>query len=371
MSSRATSFTAVLVGVVVAIGGVVLVLLSLSIVVGLSIGRSSEFAAAWERYGRQALLCDLVTTLVSAAVGGFVTSRRAVTARVAHSLSVGMVLLGCFLLAAFDPNDPVWYTTAVVLLVVPAAGLGGYVGATRTARAPDPGLPARGVWSRGIGAAGAICEWTAGLIAVGIALHLLVDRMGIGFTVWDAAALAGVAGLAGVLLRAAIAAPRRRAVRWVLIALATLVIPIGGLVLLVRLFLGFATVTVSAAAPDGRMVVQLVEPGRRFLDRNFTVRVRRAHGWWRHVWTSPDEGPPGRERFVWSRDGRHVLLIGSNSRALARFVRTPRRRWARGSRWRTSPRSSSPRCWALPAGPSSGLAVAPHAARRRKGRAEV
>ena len=110
-------------------------------------------------------------------------------------------------------------------------------------------------------------------------------------------------------------APRRRIVRAVLAALSALVIPVGGLVLLAKLFLGLSTVTASAAAPDGRMVVQLVDPGR-LLDRNFIIRLRGSSGWWRQVWASPDEDLPGGERFVWSRDGRHVLLIGPKFFAL-------------------------------------------------------
>jgi hypothetical protein len=124
-----------------------------------------------------------------------------------------------------------------------------------------------------------------------------------------------VAGLAALLIGTAIAAPRQRIVRAVLAALSALVIPVGGLVLLAKLFLGLSTVTASAAAPDGRMVVQLVDPGR-LLDRNFIIRLRGSSGWWRQVWASPDEDLPGGERFVWSRDGGHVLLIGPKFFAL-------------------------------------------------------
>ena len=151
----------------------------------------------------------------------------------------------------------------------------------------------------------------AGLIVAGTGFHLLVDKMRIGFTASDAGTVAVVAVFAGLLVSTVIAAPRRRVVRAVLVALSALVIPFGGLVLLARLFLGLSTVTASASAPDGRMVVQLVDPGR-ILDRNFIIRLRGSSGWWRQIWSSPDEGLPGGERFLWSRDGRHVLLVGRN-----------------------------------------------------------
>ncbi|HSL50634.1 MAG TPA: hypothetical protein VK878_16305 [Candidatus Deferrimicrobiaceae bacterium] len=306
MSPRTTSVTAILVGALVSFAGALLVLLSLSL--SLSFLGAPESDVAWGKYGPKYLLCDLVALLASAAAGGFVTSLRAETARVGHSVVLGIVLLVCFLLAAFDPQDPAWYTTTAVLLMVPAAGLGGYIGKARTARVRAHALRARGARKRGIGAVG----WIAGLIVAGTELHLLADRMGIGFTAWDAVALAVVAGLAGLLIGIAIAAPRRRAVRAVLVALSALVIPFGGLVLLARLLLGLSTLTASAASPDGRMVVQLVDSGRPFLDRNFSIRLRGPSGWWRHIWFSPDEGAPGGERFLWSRDGRHVLLIGPN-----------------------------------------------------------
>ena len=296
---------AILVGALVSFAGAVLVLLSLLFLTGL------EVDAAWGRYGRKALFCDLLVMLASAVAGGFVTSLCTETGKLGHSVVLGIVLLVSFLLAAFDPEDPAWYTTTAVLLMIPAAGLGGYIGKTRALRPWAPGLRARGVrrWEgTGVGS-------VAGLIVAGAGLHLLVDKTRIGFTASDAVVLAAVAGLAGLLIGTAIAAPCQRVVRAVLVALSALVIPVGGLVLLARLFLGLSTVTASAAAPDGRMVVQLVDPGR-ILDRNFIIRLRGSSGWWHQIWSSPDEGLPGGERFLWSRDGRHVVLIGPKFFAL-------------------------------------------------------
>ena len=305
MTLRTTSVGAILVGALTSFAGAVLILLSLSFVKG------PESGAAWGRYGSKALLCDLVVTLASAAAGGFVTSLRTETAKLGHSVALGIVLLVSFLLAAFDLQDPAWYTGTAVLLMVPAAGLGGYIGKTKAPHLRAPGLRAHGVQSwrgRGVG-------WIAGLIVAGITLLLLVDKTRIGFTASDAVALAVVAGLAALLIGTAIAAPRWRIVRAVLVVFSALVIPVGGLVLLAKVFLGFSTVTASAAAPDGRLVVQLVDPGR-LMDRNFIIRLRGSSGWWRQVWASPDEDLPGGERFVWSRDGRHVLLIGPKFFAL-------------------------------------------------------
>ncbi len=307
MSPKATSVTAIVVGALVSFAAAVLVLL------GLLFLKGPEVNAGWGRYGPKALLCDLVVTLVSAAGGGFVTSLRSDTAKLGHSVILGIVLLVSFLLAAFDPRDPAWYTTTAVLLMVPAAALGGYLGRVRTADHRVPGHRASAVptWgSRGRG----VCS-IAGLIVVGTGFHLLVDKMRIGFTASDVGPLAVVAVLAGLLVGSVIAVPRRRVVRAVLVVLSALVIPFGGLVLLARLFLGLSTVTASASAPDGRMVVQLVDPAR-ILDRNFIIRLRGPSGWWRQIWSSPDEGLPGGERFLWSRDGRHVLLIGRNFFAL-------------------------------------------------------
>jgi hypothetical protein len=51
-----------------------------------------------------------------------------------------------------------------------------------------------------------------------------------------------------------------------------------------------------------------------FVDRHFQVRLTR---YWlgiipirRVVYSSPDEGARGGERVLWSRDGRHLLLVG-------------------------------------------------------------
>ena len=56
---------------------------------------------------------------------------------------------------------------------------------------------------------------------------------------------------------------------------------------------------------------------RSFIDRNFEIRLER----WglggatnrTIIFSSPDEGRPvGTERFLWSRDGRKLLLVGKH-----------------------------------------------------------
>ena len=70
--------------------------------------------------------------------------------------------------------------------------------------------------------------------------------------------------------------------------------------------------TVSSLSPDDSVRARLVETFPRFIDRNFKVRLefldREAT---LTIFTSPDEGmPEGSERFIWSKDGTMLLLVG-------------------------------------------------------------
>ena len=76
---------------------------------------------------------------------------------------------------------------------------------------------------------------------------------------------------------------------------------------------GMPYVSVSSRSPDGTVVAEVYETGW-FVDRHFQVRLTR---YWlgfipfrRVVYISPDEGARGGERLLWSRDGRHLLLVG-------------------------------------------------------------
>ena len=103
MRPRAASMRAILVGALVSFAGAVLVLLSLLFLTGL------EVDAAWGRYGRKALFCDLLVMLASAVAGGFVTSLCTETGKLGHSVVLGIVLLVSFLLAAcFCANWVTW-----------------------------------------------------------------------------------------------------------------------------------------------------------------------------------------------------------------------------------------------------------------------
>ncbi len=95
----------------------------------------------------------------------------------------------------------------------------------------------------------------------------------------------------------------------------------GALAIVLLLFIGAGMalfgvphIAVSAPAPDGEVTAELVETAW-LLDRHFLVRLTT---YWlgvvpvtREIYDSPDEGPRGGERFLWSRDGRHVLLVGT------------------------------------------------------------
>src|SRR5215207_8625775 len=74
------------------------------------------------------------------------------------------------------------------------------------------------------------------------------------------------------------------------------------------------SVTTTALSPDDQLQAALVEMQPRFIDRNFTVRVGAAGAdplSLEPVFESPDEGSPeGSERFIWSKDGEYVLLVG-------------------------------------------------------------
>ena len=72
------------------------------------------------------------------------------------------------------------------------------------------------------------------------------------------------------------------------------------------------TATTSLNSPDDLLRIVLKERGT-FLDRNFDVLLESTDGRIaaKRVFSSPDEGRPiGSERFLWSNDGSHVLLVG-------------------------------------------------------------
>ncbi len=91
----------------------------------------------------------------------------------------------------------------------------------------------------------------------------------------------------------------------------------GGFGLLLLLFAGWASreqVTTCRLSPDETLRVWLVEKHMGFrLDRNFAIRLENLSNGETVALLpgSPDEGTPeGTERFLWSKDGTKVLLIG-------------------------------------------------------------
>jgi hypothetical protein len=70
--------------------------------------------------------------------------------------------------------------------------------------------------------------------------------------------------------------------------------------------------TQCSLSPDERFRVRILDPGISWIDRNFEVRVERLGD---HkettIFRSPDEDPPpGRERIVWSEDGKRFVIVG-------------------------------------------------------------
>jgi hypothetical protein len=70
--------------------------------------------------------------------------------------------------------------------------------------------------------------------------------------------------------------------------------------------------TTSLLSPDEGLRAVLVESSPRFIDRNFRVYLESTDSHTlREIFRSPDEGMPiGSERFLWSRDGKRLLLLG-------------------------------------------------------------
>jgi hypothetical protein len=91
---------------------------------------------------------------------------------------------------------------------------------------PAPGRALRGLWL------------LAGVLALGAAAHALARALGGGTQGPAGVEMAVPAGLAVLLIGAAIEAPRPPLVRWVLIAVSAVVIVLGGATLVSRLLAG-------------------------------------------------------------------------------------------------------------------------------------
>ena len=71
-------------------------------------------------------------------------------------------------------------------------------------------------------------------------------------------------------------------------------------------------VSLRSESPNGYYAVEIGELPV-FLDRNFQVRLRSLPSQFAlSVLLSPDEGVPGTERIVWSKDSTRFVLLGRN-----------------------------------------------------------
>ncbi len=116
-------------------------------------------------------------------------------------------------------------------------------------------------------------------------------------------------------LAAIVLSPWQR-LRGVLLVLAVAVL---GFLAIPVLLLREPYVSLSAPSQDGRIVAEVKEL-LGWIDFNFEVRLKRH--WlgliprYETLFRSPDEGPPGAERLLWSKDGRHLLLVGTRFLAM-------------------------------------------------------
>lgn len=71
-------------------------------------------------------------------------------------------------------------------------------------------------------------------------------------------------------------------------------------------------VTLTSESPDGSARVEIFDPGGVLkIDRNFEIYLESPIGSpRRRIFRSPDEGPPGYETIVWSRDSQRFVLLG-------------------------------------------------------------
>jgi hypothetical protein len=86
---------------------------------------------------------------------------------------------------------------------------------------------------------------------------------------------------------------------------------VGGFTLLLWA-LSQTQITTAAYSPDGQHRADLVDRKLHMIDRNFRIRIVELSGSSQFVFHSPDENPLniGQERFLWSQDGRRLLLVG-------------------------------------------------------------
>ncbi|MBI3926103.1 MAG: hypothetical protein HY319_11220 [Armatimonadetes bacterium] len=74
------------------------------------------------------------------------------------------------------------------------------------------------------------------------------------------------------------------------------------------------TETLASVSPDGKYRAKLLDRSRNMIriDRNFRVAIEAEGETIQVLELSPDEGAEGAERFLWSVDSQHLLLVGRN-----------------------------------------------------------
>jgi hypothetical protein len=80
------------------------------------------------------LVSMLAVCVIAALVGGWATAFTAPRAKAAHAITLGTLLLAAIIALLLHVPHPLWIWGAVIVLIIPAAYLGGRLGSTRGAR---------------------------------------------------------------------------------------------------------------------------------------------------------------------------------------------------------------------------------------------
>jgi hypothetical protein len=129
--TKEISIKAVIIGLLVDIGGTFafsFVFRLLAAIVLTSAGRNSEDLEVFTQ-SIVFLLCSLAAGLLFTSLGGYVTARFAAKAEMKNALAMGILsaLSGVIFLVLSHDSSPLWFNVLSLLLVIPAAMLGGYV----------------------------------------------------------------------------------------------------------------------------------------------------------------------------------------------------------------------------------------------------
>jgi hypothetical protein len=222
--------------------------------------------------------------------GGFVAGRVAGRAHIRHAVLAALTFVVVFGSLDFlaGSNEPLWYTVISYGSMLPAAALGGWLSAR---------------WQPQVRRADVPVAMRVGILAA------LFAALGVSY-LFELGRLITLLILAFLLHFA-----YRFTSDWrVRAALIVLLIPpiliLGTLMVITR----EGYVSVSAPSPDGRAVAEVKELSG-WIDYNFEVRLKTKRlgviPRYKTFFRSPDEAPPGKERLLWSNDGRYILLLGN------------------------------------------------------------